>query len=74
MGSPRPSFGRAKNYNSLGRFEYGRLGGPWVGVNYHNSYINPNPIFNEWVMRRGEPMPPVLPLKVRLNSRKRDPV
>ncbi len=26
MGSPRPSFGRAKNYDSRGRLEYGRLG------------------------------------------------
>ncbi len=26
MGSPRPSFRCAKNYDSQGRFEYGRLG------------------------------------------------
>ncbi len=38
MGSPRPSFGRAKNYDSKGRFEYGRLGDPRLGLNNLNSY------------------------------------
>ncbi len=28
MGSPRPSYGRARNYGTQGRDEYGRLGGP----------------------------------------------
>ncbi len=28
MGSPRPSYGRARNYGTQGRNEYGRLGGP----------------------------------------------
>ncbi len=39
MGSPRPSFGRAKNYDPKGRYEYGRLGGPRFGQNNFNSYM-----------------------------------
>ncbi len=39
MGSPRPSFGRAKNYEPKGRFEYGRLG-TRIGLNNQNSYKN----------------------------------
>ncbi len=40
MGIPRPSFGRAKNYDSRGHFEYGLLGGPRtrIGLNKINSY------------------------------------
>ncbi len=37
MGSPRPSFGRAENYGPEGRYEYGRLGGPRLGLNNLNS-------------------------------------
>ncbi len=45
MGSPRPSFGRAKNYDSQRRYEYGRLGGPRTGQNIINSYKYPNYIY-----------------------------
>ncbi len=38
MGSPRPSYGRARNYGTQGRNEYGRLGGPGLGPNYRNTY------------------------------------
>ncbi len=38
MGSPRPSYGRARNYVTQGRSEYGRLGGLGIGPNYVNSY------------------------------------
>ncbi len=43
MGSPRPSYGRARNYGTQGRNEYGRLGGLGIGPNYVNSYTDPNP-------------------------------
>ncbi len=39
MGSPRPSYGRAGNYETQGRTEYGRLGGQGIRPNYVNSYI-----------------------------------
>ncbi len=42
IGSPRPSYGRARNYGTQGRNEYGRLGGLGLSQNYHNSYIDPN--------------------------------
>ncbi len=38
MGSPRPSYGRARNDGTQGRNEYGRLGGLGIGPNYVNSY------------------------------------
>ncbi len=38
MGSPRPSFGRAKDYSTQGHFEYGHLEGPRLGPNNLNSY------------------------------------
>ncbi len=38
MGSPRPSYGRTRNYVTQGRNEYGRLGGLGIGPNYVNSY------------------------------------
>ncbi len=38
MGSPRPSYGRAGNYGTQGRTEYGRLGGQGIWPNYVNSY------------------------------------
>ncbi len=38
MGSPRPSYGRARNYGAQGRNGYGRLGGLGIGPNYVNSY------------------------------------
>ncbi len=41
MGSPRPSYGRARNYGTQGRNEYGRLGGLGIGPNYLNSYKHP---------------------------------
>ncbi len=31
MGSPRPSYGRARNYGTQGRIDYGRLGGLGIG-------------------------------------------
>ncbi len=43
MGGPRPSYGRARNYGTQGRNEYGRLGGLGIGPNYVNSHTNPNP-------------------------------
>ncbi len=36
MGSPRPSYGRAKNSTIQGRFECGRLEGPRLGINSYN--------------------------------------
>ncbi len=36
--STRPSYGRARNYGTQGRNEYGRLGGLGIGPNYVNSY------------------------------------
>ncbi len=39
MGSPRPSYGRARNYGTQGRNEYGRLGGLGIGPKYVNSYM-----------------------------------
>ncbi len=33
MGCPRPSYGRVKNYTTQGRFGYGCLGGPQLGIN-----------------------------------------
>ncbi len=41
MGSPRPSYGRVKNYTTHGRFEYGCLGGSRLGLNNINSYTPP---------------------------------
>ncbi len=38
MGSPRPSYGRAGNYGTQGRIEYGCLGGLGIGPNYVYSY------------------------------------
>ncbi len=38
MGSPRPSYGRARNYGTQGRNEYGRLGGLGIGPSYVNSH------------------------------------
>ncbi len=38
MGSPRPSYGRARNCGTQGRNEYGRLRGLGIGPNYVNSY------------------------------------
>ncbi len=37
MGSPRPSYGRARNDVTQGRNEYGRLGDLGIGPNYGNS-------------------------------------
>ncbi len=45
MGSPRPSYGRARNYGTQGRNEYGRLGGLGIGPNYVNSYLQIPSIF-----------------------------
>ncbi len=41
MGSPRPSYSRARNYGTQGCDEYGCLGGLGTGPNYVNSYTNP---------------------------------
>ncbi len=39
MGNPRPSFRRAKNYDSQGRFECGRLGGyGWAEIAYNSEF------------------------------------
>ncbi len=38
MGSPRPSYGRVRNYGTQGRNEYGRLGRPGLVPNYVYSY------------------------------------
>ncbi len=37
MGSPRPSYGRARNFGTQGHNECGRLGGLGIGPNYLNS-------------------------------------
>ncbi len=43
MGSPRPSYGRAGNYGTQGRIEYGCSGGLGVWPNYVNSYNHVSP-------------------------------
>ncbi len=40
IGGPQPSYGRARNYGTQGRNEFGRLGGLGIGPNYVNSHTN----------------------------------
>ncbi len=47
MRGPRPSVGRVNRDHGSGgprAFGYGRSGTLNEGQNYHNSYINPNPV------------------------------